>query len=104
MRGKFLSIIVWLSAVLIFYCVAPAFAYHDKTGERTLASLRKIKNRFSFAVVGDSQGGGGAQLYSSEKDGGFFHFIVANIDGDKAGFTVVDRNGLIRDFFPLVRK
>lgn len=295
MRGKFLSIIAWLSAVLIFYCVAPAFAYHDKTGERTLASLRKIKNRVSFAVVGDSQGGdkvyrrlldraiaykpnfiihlgdrigtpgslgewarfrrnsdtagilyffvignhdvsdrkteqaytemtdmpgnrlyysfaagkslfvvldtclagegykitgqqyqwlekvldnsrgyrfkfiflhhplypekglgihygdsldkyheerdrlqalfvkhkvdvvfaahehlylrkkvggiyhiisggGGAQLYSSEKNGGFFHFIVADIDGDKAGFNVVDRNGLIRDSFSLVRK
>jgi 3',5'-cyclic AMP phosphodiesterase CpdA len=44
-------------------------------------------------------GGGGAQLYSDEKHGGFYHYIYVTVDGDKVVGEVVDINGMVRDRF-----
>ena len=44
-------------------------------------------------------GGGGAPLYAGDKDGGFNHFILVTVDGDKVSSEVVDSNGMIRDRF-----
>jgi predicted phosphodiesterase len=44
-------------------------------------------------------GGGGAPLYADEKDGGFNHFIVVTVDGDKVSAEVVDGNNKVRDRF-----
>lgn len=44
-------------------------------------------------------GGGGAPLYANDKDGGFHHYVLVTVDGDRVSGEVVDRNGKIRDKF-----
>jgi hypothetical protein len=44
-------------------------------------------------------GGGGAPLYAGDEDGGFYHYILMTVDGDKVSGEVVDINGKIRDRF-----
>jgi 3',5'-cyclic AMP phosphodiesterase CpdA len=44
-------------------------------------------------------GGGGAPLYGPDDDGGFYHFIKVNVDGDRVNAEVVDINGKARDRF-----
>ena len=44
-------------------------------------------------------GGGGAPLYGIEGSGGFYHFIVVTVDGNKVSGEVVDVNGNVRDRF-----
>ncbi len=44
-------------------------------------------------------GGGGAPIYDKEEYGGFNHFVVVTVDGDKMSAEVVDINGKVRDRF-----
>src|SRR5512139_126897 len=56
MRGNF-SKRICLCVILILYFVLPSPAFPEKAGEQALASLSRLSNEFSFAVLGDSQGG-----------------------------------------------
>ena len=44
-------------------------------------------------------GGGGAMLYAGEEEGGFYHFILVTVDGDKVKGEVIDIKGKVRDAF-----
>jgi Icc protein len=44
-------------------------------------------------------GGGGAPLYAKDEDGGFHHYVLVTVDGDKVSGEVVDVNGKVRDRF-----
>lgn len=44
-------------------------------------------------------GGAGAPLYAKDEDGGFHHYVLVTVDGDKVSGEVVDVNGKIRDTF-----
>ncbi len=57
--------------------------------------LRKTVDGIQHIIAG----GGGAPLYAKEKDGGFYHYILVTVDGDKVSAEVMDINGKIRDKF-----
>ena len=57
--------------------------------------LRKTVDGIPHIIAG----GGGAPLYANEKDGGFYHFIVVTVDGDKVSAEVIDIKGKVRDKF-----
>ncbi len=44
-------------------------------------------------------GGGGAPLYDKEEYGGFNHFVMVTVGGDKVNAEVVDMSGKVRDKF-----
>ena len=44
-------------------------------------------------------GGGGAQLYAEEEKGGFYHFVLVTVDGDKVKGQVIDIKGKVKDTF-----
>jgi Icc protein len=44
-------------------------------------------------------GGGGAPLYAKDEGGGFHHYVLVTVDGDKVSGEVVDVNGKVRDRF-----
>lgn len=44
-------------------------------------------------------GGGGAPLYANDEDGGFYHYVLVTVNGDKVSAEVVDVNGEVRDRF-----
>jgi len=44
-------------------------------------------------------GGGGAPMYLKDEEGGFFHFVLVTVDGDKVSGDVVAVNGKVRDRF-----
>lgn len=44
-------------------------------------------------------GGGGAPLIVDEEKGGFFHFVLVTVEGDKVSAEVIDLNGSVRDRF-----
>lgn len=50
-------------------------------------------------IVHITTGGGGAPLYADEKDGGFHHYVLVNVDGEKVSGEVVDIGGKVRDRF-----
>ena len=57
--------------------------------------LRKTIDGIPHIIVG----GGGAPLYAKDEDGGFHHYVLVTVDGDKVAGEVVDVNGKIRDRF-----
>ena len=57
--------------------------------------LRKTIDGIPHIIVG----GGGAPLYAKDEDGGFHHYALVTVDGDKVGVEVVDSNGKVRDKF-----
>jgi 3',5'-cyclic AMP phosphodiesterase CpdA len=57
--------------------------------------LRKTVDNIPHIIAG----GGGAPLYGKDDEGGFYHFVVVTVDGDRVGAEVVDLNGKIRDRF-----
>lgn len=78
-----------LEALLVKYKVGMVFAGHEHFYQRkTVDTIKHIIT-----------GGGGAPLYAGEKDGGFNHFILVTVDGDKVNAEVVDINGKVRDRF-----
>jgi len=57
--------------------------------------LRKTVDGIRHVIAG----GGGAPLYAKDEDGGFHHYVLVTVDGDKVSGEVVDINGKIRDTF-----
>ena len=57
--------------------------------------LRQVVDGINHVI----SGGGGAPLYADDKDGGFHHFVLVTVDGDRVSGEVVDMNGKVRDSF-----
>lgn len=78
-----------LQALLVKHKVTVVFAGHNHI------YLRKTVDGIPHIITG----GGGAPLHADDKNGGFFHFILMTVDGDKVNAEVVDINGKVRDRF-----
>ncbi len=78
-----------LEALLVKYKVETVFAGHEHFYQR------KTVDNIAHVITG----GGGAPLYVKDEDGGFNHYILVTVDGDKASAEVIDINGKIRDRF-----
>lgn len=78
-----------LQALFVKYKVTMVFTGHDHL------YLRKTVDGIPQIIAG----GGGAPLYADEKEGGFYHFIMVTVDGDKVSAEVIDINGKVRDRF-----
>ncbi len=59
--------------------------------------LRKVVD----GIVQIITGGGGAPLYTVDREGGFYHFILVTVDGTEITGKVIDINGKVRDRFKL---
>ncbi len=59
--------------------------------------LRKIVGGVMHTITG----GGGALLYTGEKKGGFYHFILVPVDADKVKGEVIDIRGEVKDTFQI---
>ncbi len=57
--------------------------------------LRKNVDGVPYVITG----GGGAPLYAKDENGGFHHYVLVTVDGDKVSGEVVDVNGKVRDRF-----
>ena len=57
--------------------------------------LRKNIDGVTYIITG----GGGAPLYAKDEDGGFHHYVLVTVDGDKVSGEVVDVSGKVRDRF-----
>jgi 3',5'-cyclic AMP phosphodiesterase CpdA len=57
--------------------------------------LRKTVDGIPHVIAG----GGGAPLYARDEEGGFHHYVLVSVDGDKVSGEVVDVNGKVRDKF-----
>jgi hypothetical protein len=78
-----------LQALFVRHKVTAVFAGHDHLYlRRTVDGVRHVIT-----------GGGGAPLYASDKDGGFHHYVLMTVDGDRVSGEVVDISGKIRDKF-----
>jgi predicted phosphodiesterase len=78
-----------LQALFVKHKVTMVFTGHDHL------YLRKTVDGIPHIIAG----GGGAPMYAAEKDGGFYHFVMVTVDGDKVSAEVVDINGKVRDKF-----
>ena len=78
-----------LQALFVKHNVTAVFAGHEHYYQRR--SVDKV-----FHII---TGGGGAPMYDTEENGGFFHFVQVTIDGNKMSAEVVDVNGKVRDRF-----
>jgi 3',5'-cyclic AMP phosphodiesterase CpdA len=78
-----------LQALFVKHHVELVFTGHEHLYER------KLVDRITHVI----SGGGGAPLYADEKDGGFNHFVVVTVDGDKVTAEVVDSSNKVRDRF-----
>lgn len=59
--------------------------------------LRKIFNGLTQIITG----GAGAPLLADDQEGGFFHFVLMTVDGDKVSGEVIDIDGNVKDRFVL---
>jgi hypothetical protein len=80
-----------LEALFAKYKVNIVFVGHEHL------YLRKLMDGVMQIITG----GGGAPLYTGEKEGGFYHFILVTVDGSKVTGKVIDINGKVRDTFGL---
>jgi 3',5'-cyclic AMP phosphodiesterase CpdA len=78
-----------LHRLFMQYKVTAVFAGHEHL------YLRKNVDGIQYVITG----GGGAPLYARDEDGGFHHYALVTVDGDKVGVEVVDVNGKVRDRF-----
>ena len=78
-----------LQALFVRHKVTTVFAGHEHL------YLRKTVDGILHIIAG----GGGAPLYAKDEDGGFHHYVLVTVDGDKVAGEVVDVNGKIRDRF-----
>ena len=78
-----------LKALLMRSKVDAVFAGHEHYYQRKVID----------GVMQIITGGGGAPLYDSEEDGGFYHYTRVTVDGDKVSGEVVDIDGKVRDRF-----
>jgi predicted phosphodiesterase len=78
-----------LQALFARHRVAAVFAGHEHLYlRRTVDGVRHVIT-----------GGGGAPLYADDKDGGFHHYVLVTVDGDRVSGEVVDITGKVRDRF-----
>ncbi len=78
-----------LEALFAKYRVAAVFAGHEHYYER----------RSVDGIIHIITGGGGAPMYDKEEYGGFNHYVLMVVDGDKVSGEVVDIKGKVRDRF-----
>ncbi len=78
-----------LHALFLKYRVTAVFSGHEHYYER-----RSVDGIF-YVITG----GGGAPIYDKEEYGGFNHYIVVSVDGEKVSAEVVDLNAKVRDRF-----
>ena len=78
-----------LDALFAEFKVDAVFSGHEHYYER-----RTVDGIFYIIT-----GGGGAPIYDKEEYGGFNHFVLVTVDGDKMSAEVVDINGKVRDKF-----
>jgi 3',5'-cyclic AMP phosphodiesterase CpdA len=78
-----------LEALFVKNKVDAVFAGHEHFYQR------KTVDGISHIITG----GGGAPMYVKDEEGGFYHYVLITVDGDKVSGEVVDINGKIRDKF-----
>jgi predicted phosphodiesterase len=78
-----------LHRLFVKHNVTMVFAGHEHL------YLRKSVDGIPYIITG----GGGAPLYAKDEDGGFHHYVLVTVDGDKVSAEVVDINGKVRDTF-----
>jgi len=78
-----------LQALFVKHGVAMVFLGHEHV------YLRKTVDGIPHIIAG----GGGAPLYATDEEGGFYHYVLVTVDGDRVSGEVVDVNGKIRDRF-----
>jgi 3',5'-cyclic AMP phosphodiesterase CpdA len=78
-----------LAALFAKFGVDAVFSGHEHYYER-----RKVNGVFYIIT-----GGGGAPIYDKEEYGGFNHYVLVTVDGDRVTADVVDVKGKIRDTF-----
>jgi predicted phosphodiesterase len=78
-----------LQALFVKHRVTMVFLGHEHL------YLRKTVDGIPHVIAG----GGGAPLYAGDEDGGFHHYVLVTVDGDKVSAEVVDVNGKVRDKF-----
>jgi predicted MPP superfamily phosphohydrolase len=82
-----------LQALFVKYKVTIVFQGHEHL------YMRKTVDGITHIITG----GGGAPLYTDEKNGGFYHFVLVTADGDIVKGQVIDNEGKVRDTFQLKR-
>lgn len=78
-----------LQALFVKHGVAMVFLGHEHL------YLRKTVGGIPHIIAG----GGGAPLYAKDEEGGFHHYVLVTVDGDKVSGEVTDVNGKVRDRF-----
>lgn len=78
-----------LQALFVKHRVTAVFAGHEHL------YLKKTVDGIPHIIAG----GGGAPLYAKDEDGGFHHYVLVTVDGNKVSGEVVDVNGKRRDGF-----
>ena len=78
-----------LQALFVRHKVTMVFLGHEHL------YLRKSVDGIPHIIVG----GGGAPLYAKDEAGGFHHYALVTVDGDRVSGEVVDVNGTTRDKF-----
>ena len=78
-----------LEALFVSSKVDAVFAGHEHYYQR------KSVDGITHVITG----GGGAPMYEKDENGGFYHFLVVSVDGDKVNAEVVDISGNVRDKF-----
>lgn len=78
-----------LQALFVKQKVTMVFAGHEHF------YLRKTVDGIPHVITG----GGGAPLYARDEDGGFHHYVLVTVDGDKVNGEVIDSQGKTRDRF-----
>jgi 3',5'-cyclic AMP phosphodiesterase CpdA len=78
-----------LHALFVTYGVTMVFAGHEHL------YLRRTVDGIPYIITG----GGGAPLYADDLNGGFNHYVLMSVDGERVSGEVVDVNGKVRDRF-----
>ena len=78
-----------LEALFAKYRVNIVFVGHEHFYSRKIVD----------GIVQIITGGGGAPLYTEDKEGGFYHFILVTVDGSEVTGKVIDIGGKVRDTF-----
>lgn len=80
-----------LNALLVKYKVNIVFVGHEHLYSKKMVD----------GVMHVITGGGGAMLYATDNKGGFYHFILVTVNGNKVTGRAIDINGKVRDTFQL---
>jgi len=80
-----------LQTLFLKYGVDAVFAGHEHFYKRCEKD----------GIIDVITGGGGAPLYTPDSEGGFYHYIRADVSRGSAVFKVIDNKGMIRDTFKI---